>query len=120
QPSSIFFILFFASISACESKITHRTSPLDKAGIETGKEAYKLTAPDCLDPDLSQVPSHVTMMLCDGTIASGQLTINYCKEDRQEGCLTTAQVPAIRGSELNKIAPENLKSGVEISGVIGT
>lgn len=57
-----------------------------RAGAEL--KAYKLTASDCVDPDLSQVAKEVSMTLCNGSVAHGSYTIHTaCTMDGQEQCI---------------------------------
>ncbi len=58
-------------------------------------KATKLSSEDCLDPDLTKVPSDVFLTLCNGESAQGSL-------------------------DLSLLSPQNIKSGITIGGVEGT
>jgi hypothetical protein len=63
--------------------------------------APKLLAGDCLDPDLSQIPTTVSLMLCDGSMASGSMVLaSSCSSSGEVGCLTTASFIAADISEI--------------------
>lgn len=65
----------------------------DESSIEQeSSKAAKLTMEGCVDPDLNLVPSSASLTLCNGTQASGKLSI----------------------------AATDIKSGVTIAGVLGT
>lgn len=75
---------------------TPRQRPGGAAAVSDGQtEAVKYATKDCADPDLTQVPSTVSLTLCDGTPANGSL-------------------------DLSDLTPANIKSGVTIAGVVGT
>ncbi len=59
------------------------------------EKAAKLTADDCVDPDLDQIPTTQELTLCDGTLAEGKL-------------------------DLSDLTAANIKSGVSIAGVEGS
>lgn len=108
--------------------------------------AIKLTAADCVDPDLNEVKAGVQLMLCDGTLATGTLALpdltnliagniragvmindvsgtlveenhGACSGNNQTGCVTNA---TYRSADLSNLLAQNIKSGVTIAGVSGS
>lgn len=77
----------------------------DNSGTASSNDvAFKLTAENCVDPDLAKIMKGNRLMLCDGTMAEGTYEP------------PTAVVPP----DLAALTPENIKSGVTVNGVTGT
>jgi len=66
--------------------------------------ALKLTAENCVDPNLNEVKAGVQLMLCDGTLATGTLAIPD---------------PVVL-PDLSNLIAGNIRAGVTINGVSGT
>lgn len=70
----------------------------------TETQAFKLTAADCIDPDLTKLQKGVQLMLCDGTVAEGSYEI---------------PAPPVM-PDLTALTAANVKAGVVIAGVTGS
>lgn len=73
-------------------------------------------AADCIDPDLSKIPTTQSLMLCNGTLTNGTWAIADCSSDAQTGCVTTAALPA---ADTINFDPYNLRFGITVGGVTG-
>lgn len=78
-------------------------------------KAAKLTSSECIDPDLAKVSSDQSLMLCDGTIAKGTLTLDFCATDGQVGCVTVTTFPSASVSGL----ASKVLQGQKVAGVSG-
>lgn len=63
------------TMTAVEPAVQTVAAPVEAADIEPANGlAVKLTQDGCVDPDMSKIPSDVSLTLCDGTLASGTYT----------------------------------------------
>lgn len=90
-------------VASCDSNLQVHTSEISSPlagdpegdGETVSEKSPKLGASDCADPDLKRVATDVTLTLCSGELARGQL-------------------------DLSPLVPESLKAGVSVAGVAGT
>jgi hypothetical protein len=131
-------ILIFSLTLACDDAKTagegeSETAVAPKATTQSttqtsattpGQSKAKLTAEDCIDPDLAKVLSTTSLMLCDGTIVAGslvmsddgELSIAACELDGATGCLANSDFPA---ADATAALAGNIKEGVTIAGTEG-
>lgn len=99
---------------ACESDLKVQTTQI------ASNEA-KLTSSTCIDPDLSQVSSTVTLTLCNGEMAQGQLDLSNLKPENIVAGISIGNVTGeANRADLGEIFPEQILMGVTIGGVTGT
>lgn len=116
--TKLFWLGLWSLAAACDSNLTVTTQNL---GPEEGAEApvvAKLSADDCVDPDLAKVQNDVSMTLCNGELAQGQLELpSECAADGGVGCVTT---DAFKAADMNLAVAANIKSGATVAGVTGS
>ncbi len=76
--------------------------------------APKLSAGDCKDPRLEEIPVNVTLTLCNGGLAHGLLA--FCSADGEVGCVTSE---SYRAADISLAGATNIKNGATIAGVSG-
>ena len=105
----------------------------DSAPVGRG---LKLTDPNCVDPNPSEVKAGVSYMKCDTTMATGTMAAETvtvqvpgptvtvtptptpnCSGDRQVGCVTTSTYVS---ADLTYLVPANIRQGVVIVSTTGT
>lgn len=77
---------------------------VDAASDTVNSSALKLTAENCIDPNLNEVKAGVQLMLCDGTVATGTLVVSD---------------PVVL-PDLTNLTAGNIRAGVTINGISGT
>lgn len=88
--------------------------------------AAKLTEESCVDPDLTKVSTETSLMLCDGTVVSGQYVAPNLTNLTAANIKNGVVINGITGThqdpqpDLTNLTAGNVKAGVTIAGVTGT
>ncbi len=149
-------LLFWTAfaVASCDSNLAVHTSEAP-ASLADGKKiegesesplpkTAKFNTVDCVDPRLSEVPTTVTLTLCNGELAQGQLDLSGvvpenikagmiiagvtgaalleshsdCSADGAAQCVVDGT--AYRAAAMTNVLANNIKSGVTIAGVSGS
>jgi hypothetical protein len=104
-------IIFVSVLTSC-SKIN---VDLDKlpARKDPNSIISKLSASDCVDPDLSMVAAGVSLMMCDGSMGVGSLPI--CSSSGEVDCIASTQFISVDNTEI----PTLVVQGQILAGVAG-
>lgn len=114
----IFVTIGAALLIGCDTEVSEPSD--DSSSKLPGSEgAAKLTSDECIDPELALVSSDVTFMLCDGTMATGSLTIpQICESDGDRGCVVDGS--QFKAAKLSGFDGKDIRTGVSIAGVSGS
>lgn len=89
----------------------------DGGATSAGTSAAKLTADDCVDPNLSRLASDQTIMLCDGTLAQGTLVVpSACATDGEVGCISSS---SFKAAKMSDFSDADIRVGRTVAGVVG-
>jgi hypothetical protein len=127
--------------SACHGSLqaSKRHGGVADSGAKVSQDA-------CVDPDLAKLAASETIMLCDGTLAVGLLTLQDCTSSGQTGCLANEAFPAasaagvaksrppcakdgevgcvtgsdFKAAKVTTVSPADIRQGVTVAGVTGT
>ncbi len=102
-----------------ESKEETGTSDPSSQTIDQTPVAYKLTASNCKDPDLTKLVTGETLMLCDGSIGVGVYqvsTVAPCSSDGGTDCMASATYRAAATSGL----AAKVLTGQTVAGIAGS
>lgn len=102
--------------AACAKKSRQKESDAtSQSGSRAGalSDVAKLAAADCIDPDLAKIAFSETLMMCDGSIASGTLRPDLSIIAPGKSLLGVSR-PAIKAP-----SPWDLRYGVAVGGVVG-
>jgi len=81
--------------------------------------AAKLADPNCVDPDLADIPTGVQLTLCDGLLAEGTLVLPpSCVADGDSDCVVSGA--SLKAANLANFAATDIRSGVAIAGITGS
>lgn len=81
-------------------------------------KAAKLSAVNCVDPDLSKVIAGTQITLCNGTVGVGTYVVkSNCAKDGDTGCLTTTSFPA---ADTSSLSADKIMTGTTVAGIVGT
>jgi hypothetical protein len=129
---------------APQARTMARTAAVTTAAPTPDTSALKLTATNCVDPDLTLVLKTVSMTLCNGTTGHGTMNLDAltaanvrlgavvgsvtgtyggaggpadCTLNGQVGCVTTL---VLQSADATNLTIGNIKIGVTVGGVTGT